>query len=218
MMLDFYEQEVQLSDKSYTILIPKIGFNKTYVCEVDTDTFMLFGDESDLERLATIFTISSQEKDKIIYIPSKQNIVTTYLKERFGCPKSDDLVLLHHLLQFRTKDWKKVRRLLSRRNFVSYELNNNDEICYDGWEKFYYEENKDYLFLKRQFDSLFLVGSKKVFKYMVNDCSVVAENGAELFKWYRGMHEHSHLDRYIRYHGNGSDMTINFYDERLWTE
>ena len=220
MVIKFWTNKVIYLGKQYKVLIPILQNKDTYIVESNSKTYMLYANKNDLIKLAGLLVLATQNKDTIIYLPTKQNHFTGYLKSIFDIDNGLDLVILHHSIQFKHKFWKEIRKRIYYKTKESYKINEFEFKDLD-WEEhrgFYYKENKDFLDVKEQFDTVFMIGSSTVFSSISSYCLSVAENGEDLYKFTNGFHEHEHLDTFTRHKGNYEDMTIDFYDEVIWGE
>ncbi|MRN56935.1 hypothetical protein GJB61_28705 [Paenibacillus sp. LC-T2] len=121
-------------------------------------------------------------------------------------------------------EWKKIRRVVLKtkeRKQGNFELTN--EVEEDrNLSRYWYREHKDYLDIKEQYDSLFLVGSKEVFINISFDALSVCDEGRDLFSRFPGYHAHEHIDYYARkeytknFKHDGWSLCLDFYDCELW--
>lgn len=220
MVIEFWINKIIYLGKQYKVLIPTIQNKNTYIVESDSKAYMLYANKNDLIKLAGLLVFATQNKDTIIYLPTKQNKFPEYLKNIFEIDNGLDLVIFHHKIQVKHKLWKEIRKRLIyniKQSFKVNEFKFND-LDWEEHRVFYYKENKDFLDVREQFDTVFMVGSSKVFSSISSYCLSVAENGEVLYRFTNGFHEHEHLDTFTRHKGNFEDMTIDFYDEELWGE
>lgn len=220
MVIEFWINKIIYLGKQYKVLIPTIQNKNTYIVESDSKAYMLYANKNDLIKLAGLLVFATQNKDTIIYLPTKKNHFTDYLKSIFNIDNGLDLVILHHSIQFKHKCWKEIRKRINNKTKESYRINELEYRDLD-WEEhrvFYYKENKDFLDVKEHFDTVFMIGSSKVFSSISSYCLSVAKKGEDLYKFTNGFHEHEHLDIFTRHKGNFEDMTIDFYDEKIWGE
>ena len=86
----------------------------------------------------------------------------------------------------------------------------------EEYREFYYKTNRDVLDVKNTFQTIFFVGSSKVYGSIANDCKEFAEEDQEPFfnehKWH---HDHRHLDMYLRKRKE-INFSIDYYDKKLW--
>jgi len=214
MKIQFYKTEIIYQGKFYKILSPVIPLTDTYIGVVTDNTPFVFANKADFISLATLFTLLTEMKGVIIYLPTRNN-QTDYLKQIwFGVGNSLDMVICHHSLQFKQRLFKVLKNRLSKRNLVSFKLDimKFADIAFD--KKFWYRENKDLLDITKGQDTLFLAGSAKVFAQLAREClrfRGIAEEPP--------YHIHTHLDTYLRHGGTQcyeGDMQLCFYDELLW--
>lgn len=220
MVIEFWINKIIYLGNQFTVLIPTVQNKDTYIVESDSKTYMLYANKNDLIKLAGLFVFATQNKDTIIYLPTKHNHFTDYLKSIFNINNGLDLVILNHSIQFKHKFWKEIRKRINYKTKKSYRVNELEFKDLD-WEEhrvFYYTENKDFLDVKKQFETVFMVGSSKVFSSISSYCLSIAENGEDLYEFTNGFHEHEHLDIFTRYNRNYVDMSIDYYDEEIWGE
>jgi CDP-glycerol glycerophosphotransferase (TagB/SpsB family) len=97
------------------VLIPIPDIEDLYVVSTDTKGAIILGNESSLEKLENILTVAATNKDSIIFIPSRKNELTEYLLNRWSNKDiGNDIVILHHTIQFKTNDWKAIRNLIRK--------------------------------------------------------------------------------------------------------
>ncbi|WML34332.1 hypothetical protein [Clostridium sp. OS1-26] len=215
----FYKTEIRLKDKEFIVLTPLNDYNELFTCTQNLDYLTILGDISSLLRLAYIFAVMYDEKNIIMYLPLKRHGLTEYLKSSQGERSAKDLVILHHTIQLKINDWKTIRGLLTKKDIVSIEV--EDDIFKnidEDYRKFNYRSNKDVLDVKNKFETIFLVGSSKVYGSIANDCKELAEGEPdEFFKKYNWYHDHKHLDIYLR-RWKEINFSIDYYDKKLWGE
>jgi len=225
MNIHFNKYEVKLGNKIYIILIPIFKLTKLYVISTDVRSAIVLGNESNLEYFSKLLLVMSQTKNSILYIPSKENRLTDYLQDRWSNKDSgNDLILLHHSLQFNPKDWKEIRYLLSkdRNERKEYLVINNDINIERNLSKYWYRENKDFLDIKEKFNTIFLIGSREIFHNISIDAINVKDEGRDLFERFPGYHAHEHIDYYARriydkaFKYYGWSLCLDFYDCELW--
>lgn len=215
----FYKTEVRLKGKEFVILTPVIDLEQLFACTENLDYLIVFGDIKNFMRLAYIFAIICKGKNVIMYLPLKKHGLTEYLKLNQGENSANDIVVLHHTVQFKINDWKTIRGLLTKKDIVSFQIEDDIFNSIDeDYRRFYYKTNKDVLDVKNIFDTVFFVGSSKVYGSIANDCKEFAEGKPDEFskenKWY---HDHRHLDMYLR-KSKEINFSIDHYDKELWGE
>lgn len=225
MKMTFQKHEVNLGSRTFKVLIPVQGVEDLYVVSTDAKGAVILGNECGLEMLENILIVAAANKDSMIFIPSRKNELTEYLLNRWSNKDSgNDIVILHHTIQFKTNDWKAIRNLIRK------SINENIEevmVAKDQEEqrnlsKYWYRDHKDYLDIKEQFETLFLIGSKKVFVNISIDCGEVRDEGRNLYLRHPGYHAHEHIDYYERrkhtkdYKPVGWSLCLDFYDRELW--
>ncbi|MFO1443869.1 hypothetical protein KDN24_11755 [Bacillus sp. Bva_UNVM-123] len=225
MKLKFFSTTLSHLDKNIRILKPEVELKHTYVLETAPRVYIIFGTEEELNILAHIIYLANFHKNYLFYLPLRKNVLTPYLKNWSHYVRNHDLVLLHHSVQFQTKQWKTIRNSINKslnETTLEVDLPKTDKVNrLEDFMTFYHNQNKDYLDLKNYAETLFLVGSKKVFYHITIDVKEISDNGKQLYEKHPGWHEHEHLDSYIRFKylsnkGNGYSLTVDFYDEDLW--
>lgn len=100
----------------------------------------------------------------------------------------------------------------------SFGLDSREVVGREDW----YRYHKDYLDIKEQYETLFLIGSKEVFVNISIDSREVRDEGRNLYLRYPGYHAHEHIDYYERrkhtkdYKPVGWSLCLDFYDRELW--
>ncbi|MCM3783513.1 hypothetical protein M3231_11045 [Neobacillus mesonae] len=220
----YYTCHVNLGKKSYKVITPTEEILGLHVVSAGIRSVVICADEGSLQRLSELLKILTRMKDIIVYLPSKQNPLTEYLMERWSTKGTgNDLVFMHHSLQFNTKDWKQLRSLMKKGSYQT------KEVIPAAMEqrktkpiRYWYREHKDFLDIKERYDTLFLVGSPMIFQHMSEDAISIKKEGRELFERFPGYHEHEHIDDYTRrvydkkYKHYGWALSLDFYDEELW--
>jgi hypothetical protein len=132
--------------------------------------------------------------------------------------------LLHHSVQLKIDDWKQIRKAIFKNKKptqINLEVDNEREMN-RSLAKYWYRDHKDYLDVREQYDSLFLIGSKEVFNNISIDAMSVYEEGRDLFSRFPGYHAHEHIDYYVRreytknFKYDGWTLSLDFYDSGLW--
>ncbi len=201
----------------YSIAIPEYDFSKLYCCELDNNTQIIFGNETELLELNKCFRFIADHPNVILYVPSKKP-VTGYLKEYWKVLRGYDLVATHHSVQLSYKDWKQIRQRIGNGYLKEFIL--NDQVVERNYAKFLYKENKDVLKPLARYDTIFMISSKTVFDNISADCIDVANGGREIFDRYKA-HEHAHLVQYMSIKDRRNrhmSMYVDFYDEVLWSD
>lgn len=213
----FYKTEVRLKDKKFVVLTPLIEFDNLYDCTQNLDYLTILGDISSLLRLAYIFAVMHDEKNIIMYLPLRRHGLSEYLKSSQGEQSANDIVILHHMIQLKINDWKTIRGLLTEKDIISIQIENDSFKKIDqDYREFNYRSNKDVLDIRNEFETVFLVGSSKVYGSIAYDCKELAEGEPdEFFKKYKWYHDHRHLDMYLR-RWKEIGFSIDYYDKKLW--
>jgi|GEM_PF-5851593 len=214
MSIKFDKYEINNDGKRLYIIVPKKVLSELYVCEIDSNRHIIFGDKTSLYDLAIIVNSLKNNPNYILYIPSKKK-TTEYLSSCWRCDTAFDLVIVHHSVQLKIKTWKNIRQKLNQKDTLSLEEN---IISYPNFEKYSFVENKDILVAKSRFDTLFLVGSDLIFSVMAFQCEDISSSGEGIFRESRS-HTHAHLDMCFNYkvHRSGKErLTIEYYDKTLW--
>jgi len=211
MKIQFYKTETTYQGKVYKILTPTTPLTDTYAGFARA-TPIIFSNKADFMRLATLFAFLTEVKDVIIYLPTRKN-KDDYLTETwFDATAFANIVVCHHSLQLKRGLFKQIKQRLSKRDLVSFKV---DQMKFDNLEfdeRFRHQENKDLLDVAIQNDTLFLIGSSKVFGYLAWECLEFRGGVAE-----PPNHSHTHLYPYLR-HGVAVcvDMQFCFYDKIWW--
>jgi len=212
MKLQFYKTETTYQGKVYKILIPAIPLTETYAGFARA-TPIIFANKADFMRLAALFTLLTEVKDVIIYLPIRKNH-DDYLSETYFDPTNfTDIVICHHSLQLKRGVFKQIKQRLSKGSLISFEVNQMKFADLEFDESFWYKENKDLLDVAIQDDILFLIGSRKVFKHLACVCLRF-----RFVSYLPPFHDHSHLYNYLRHGGfsGHEDMQFCFYDKIWW--
>ncbi|MBG9733339.1 hypothetical protein ABD86_14550 [Paenibacillus alvei] len=115
MKISFEKSLVSIGTKQYQVLKPVIDLSNLYVFQVKEHNHIIFGNEHSLEILANLFEYSSNNPNSIIYLNTRNNMLTEYLSECWSnIQKSFDLVILHHSIQLKIHEWKQIRALRLR--------------------------------------------------------------------------------------------------------
>ncbi|MFO7296470.1 MAG: hypothetical protein C0P72_010685, partial [Clostridia bacterium] len=159
-------------------------------------------------------------------LPTRKNPLSHYLK-RQGLEKGLDLVLLHHHLQFPLKDWKRIRSRLKRGKLHSIDAASvRSDIARSlnplprDFDRLWHERPHDRLHAEKRFETLFLVGSFRVFRYMIGSFIDLARTGPRFSDPGR-YHDHVHLDSFLKTDLGAPDyisLTVDYYDQKLWGE
>ena len=211
MKIQFYKTETTYQGKVYKILTPTTPLTETYAGFARA-TSIIFANKADFMQLAALFALLTEIKDVIIYLSIRKN-TDNYLSETyFDTTNFTDIVICHHSLQLKRGLFKQLKQRLSKRNLISFEVDQMKFADLKFDEKFWYKENKDLLDVAIQDDTLFLVGSSKVFGHLARECLQFRfDNYLPLY------HDHTHLYPYLR---NGvavsEDMQFCFYDKMWW--
>ncbi|MGG4441281.1 hypothetical protein [Brevibacillus fortis] len=88
------------------------------------------------------------------------------------------------------------------------------DLDYDDYSRFHYKENKDKILMKRDYDTLFLIGSKIVFEYASGFFEPLSRTGAGSFLRSFG-HEHFHLYPFTL---DTQGLSVDYYDKVLWNK
>jgi len=225
MKITFRKYEVKLGSRTYKVLIPIPDIEDLYVVSTDATGAVILGNECSLEKFENILTVAATNKDSIIFIPSRKNELTEYLLDRWSNKDNgNDLVLLHHTIQFKRNDWKAIRSLIrkSKNENIEEIIVTKDQEGTRNLSKYWYREHKDYLDIKEQYETLFLIGSKEIFVNISIDSREVREEGRDLYVSHPGYHAHEHIDYYERrkhnkdYKDVGWSLCLDFYDRELW--
>lgn len=223
MKISFEKSLVSIGTKQYQVLKPIIDLSNLYVVQVQEHNHIIFGNEHSLEILANLLEYSSGNPNSIIYLNTKNSMLTEYLSECWSnIQKSFELVILHHSIQLKIHEWKQIRALrlkaMKRHTDTFIEFKNSTR----NDSEYHYREHKDFLDINDRFETLFLVGSNRVFTDIALDTVSIRENGRELFLKFPGCHDHEHIDYYARkeytknYKYDGHFLCIDFYDRELW--
>lgn len=209
-----YKQVVAyINGRAYQIITPVKKYEGLYVCNVDKNAYVIFGDKTTLLSISDYINYLSVKENVILYIPAiKDN--TQYIKDRFKIDKSFDLVMLSHKVQMRYKDWKKYRDKIRCETKIiedSYSVQNLGFNC----DKFNHKTNLDVFRVHSNYHTLFLTGSIPVFRFASLDFKQVGEDGEQTYKELPGYHEHAHLDVYMNYK-DVNNICVDFYDEKIW--
>ncbi|SFJ05904.1 hypothetical protein [Thermoflavimicrobium dichotomicum] len=217
MKLQFWQEIVMCGGKTYNILTPTFDLAGIYIGEYQRADYMLFANGSQLRKLAALFHLIGTFRQSILYLPLKKNGVTKYIANWFWDSKGNDLLLFHHSIQLNIHIWKQLRNKVSQKgSCISIEINEEQylNLPRKEYDSFQFRENKDCLLIKRKFDTIFLIGSRKVFTYMSGCLLPLAKEGAAYFKKYGG-HDHIHMDLFLCQ--KSGQFCIDFYDEKLWS-
>jgi len=226
MGIEFEKTSVNIGKKHYEVLTPKTDLSELYIVKISEQKHVIFGNEECLLKLATVFTFLSMNPSYILYLNIKVNNITEYLRDSWSCDSElYDLVLLHHSVQLKIHEWKQIRDLWRKstkqpinpiQKYSIKKMNNSLE--------YFYREHKDFLDIVERFNTLFLIGSSRVFQDISKDAVLISENGRESFFRFPGSHDHEHIDFYARreytknYKYDGYFLCIDFYDRDLWRE
>ena len=191
---------IPLGKKQYQILSPNIDFTELYIVKLREQNHVIFGNEDCLLNLAKTFEFSSKNPNCIVYINTKVNKLTDYLTQRWSCDaKSYDVVIAHHSVQLKLHEWKQIRELWRRSSKIQFDSILEVDMQYTrNSHEYFFNEHVDFLDIEDRFETLFLIGSNRVFKDISKDTFLIHENGREQFLRYPGAHDHEHIDFYAR--------------------
>jgi hypothetical protein len=214
--VQFIQKVVALSGKTYTVLTPISSQLNLYALEHVQGSYMIFGDQKTLQLLACIVQVSSFQREKMIYIPSRTSVLPADIKAFSAFDKNLGIVLFHHSLQLKLGIWKVLRNRLPKvgGKLVSYKCNPRrfSQLSYDDNKEFTFRENKDHMLIRNHADTLFLIGSEKAFQHTSGVFEPLSRGGASYFLNYGG-HAHDHLDLFTT---KRQGLCVDFYDEELW--
>ncbi|KMZ41321.1 MULTISPECIES: hypothetical protein [Bacillales] len=218
MKIQFLQKEIWLQNKKYIVLTPAFHTKDIFACEFDKDMFMIFGNQQSLQYLACILLIGANHRDKIIHVTNLEKDLPIHLHRFSHAKKNNELVFLHHSLQLNTHQWKDLRQKAHQQKgrVRSFEVNPRkfSDLDYEDYLMFHYKENKDKILMKRDYDTLFIIGSKIVFEYASGSFEPLSRTGAGSFLRSFG-HDHYHLDLFTR---NNQGLCVDYYDITLWNE
>jgi len=212
MKLQFYKTEITFQGKFYKILTPVNPLTNIYV-GISIDTPFVFANQADFVSLAGLFTLLTEMKDMIIYLPTRANQADYFKQAWFNDGKMFDMVVCHHSLQLKRGLFKELKSRLSKGNLASFKVDMMKFADLEFDEKFWHKENKDLLDVVHQQTTLFMTGSTKIFKQLARECLKFRSDLAG-----PPYHNHTHLDTYLR-HGSSphfEDMQLCFYDKIWW--
>lgn len=191
----------------------------TYVLNVHGNSFVVFSNQEDLQRLGILWSIAARFKNAFIYLPTRKNPLTSYLKECWS-QNGLDLLLLQHHVQFPLKRWKTIRSNLRRGKVVSVKsrIDQDLNLTFEDYCLLWDQYPHDRLDVKQRYETLFLVGSSRVFHYMVPGFFQLSRSGPRLSG--SGYHDHIHLDSFLK--GETTDeyssLAVDFYDRKMWSK
>lgn len=202
---------IKLHGKSFEVLIPSYKFEHTYIGEFLINDYMIFSNVPDLSFMTTLFNLIEKKKDSIIYLSIKKNGLPKYLENWFWDHKENDFIIFHHSLQLNINDWKLIKSKINHKGEqITFEVEEHENSNLEDYNTFRYRENKDYLVIKRKFESIFFVGSAKVFKYMANSIMDFV-NSCESKGNSLRIHDHTHLDIFLK---KEQSLCIDYFDEK----
>ncbi|GED56137.1 hypothetical protein ABER61_06550 [Brevibacillus formosus] len=218
MKIQFLQKEIWLQNRKYIVLTPTFHAKDIFACEFDKDMFMIFGNQQSLQYLACVLLIGADHRDKIIYVTNMEKDLPIHLHRFSHTKKNNELVFLHHSLQLNTHQWKELRQKVHKQKgrIRSFEVNPRkfSDLDYKDYLMFHYKENKDKILMKRDYDTLFITGSKIVFEYASGLFEPLSRTGAGSFLRSFG-HDHYHLDLFTR---NNQALCVDYYDIALWNK
>lgn len=216
MKIKFLQKEIWLQNRKYIILTPLFNTKDIYACEFDKEYYMIFGNQQSLQYLACIMLLAADNRDKIIYLSDMEKDLPNHLHRFSYHKKNKELVFLHHSLQLNLNIWKELRQKLHQQNGKTRSFERNprkfSDLNYEDYQHLQYQENKDRILIKSNFDTLFLIGSKNVFNYASGFFEPLSREGAGSFIRTYG-HAHYHLDMFTR---NTQGLCVDFFDKELW--
>lgn len=206
------------------VLIPEQSFIYTYVGDLCSgNDFMIFSNQQDLHKLGKLWSVAARFRDALVYLPIRKNPVTPYVSNWFD--QGLDLVLLHHHLQFPIKEWKRVRSKMRRGKLFSVksgtvrsDMNRYTNLTSQDYERLWDEYPHDRLYVEKRYETLFLVGSSRVFRYMIRSFLDLSRTGPQISVPGK-YHDHDHLDSFLQVDSSVSDyisLTLDFYDRKTW--
>lgn len=209
------------------VLTPAEPLTHTFIVDRTGDNdFFIFSNRQDLQRLGWLWSVAARCRGSLIYLPTRKNPLSHYLK-RQGLEKGLDLVLLHHHLQFPLKDWKRIRSRLKRGKLHSIDAASvRSDIARSlnplprDFDRLWHERPHDRIHAEKRFETLFLVGSFRVFRYMIGSFIDLARTGPRFSDPGR-YHDHVHLDSFLKTDLGAPDyisLTVDYYDQKLWGE
>lgn len=173
MQFKYKEAKIKLRDKEYTICIPDYPFSNLHINIEDNKNIsaIVFSSLDDILQLALAFHYYKKCENTILYIQGQKKLPDCLQFEMNGRDDCVDLVLINHKMQFNHKNWKSIRSKIKKRNLInkSYSLNEKSFKTKE-YKNYFFQENKDYLDLHLNYNTLFLCGSQPNFTDLAEDC------------------------------------------------
>jgi hypothetical protein len=202
---------INLHGKSFEVLIPSYKYEHTYIGEFLINDYMIFSNVPDLSFMKALFNLIENKKESIIYLSIKKNGLPKYLENWFWDHKGNDFIIFHHSMPLNINDWRLIRSKINHKGEeITFEVEEHENSNLEDYNTFRYRENKDYLVIKRKFESIFFVGSAKVFKYMAGSIMDFVNNCESKGNSLR-IHDHTHLDIFLK---KEQSLCIDYFDEK----
>lgn len=207
------------------VLTPVRPLIHTYIVELCRgNDFMIFSNQQDLQGLGKLWSVAARSRGSLIYLPTGKNPLTPYLVNDWH-GRGLDLVLLHHHLQFPVKKWKVIRsnmkngkRLSIESESVKADINRYMNLTGQDYERLWNEYPHDRLHVAKRFETLFLMGSSRVFRYMIGSFIDLSRTGPRISVPGR-YHDHNHLDSFLKRNdkvAEDTSLTVDYYDQKTW--
>lgn len=167
----FKEYHIKLHGKEYDVLVPSINITEMWAFPMrdlgKCDNWdVIEGNRLAMQWVRNAYITLYQEPNKIIYF-SLRDIPPAYELQLWTLPP--DLVLYNHQIQFKRKNWKKLKRCMKymkpKQHVVYFnmpELMKIQPLIFRQWEKnksYYYEKSWERAY--HEYETYFVEGSRK---------------------------------------------------------
>lgn len=209
---------MKLRDKEYTICIPDYAFNDLHVNIEDHKKIsaIAFSTLDDILQLALAFHHYKKSENTIMYIGGQKKLPQCLRYKMSGRDDCVDLVLINHKMQFNHKNWKSIRSKIKKSNLInkSYSVKEKSFETKE-YKNYSLHENKDYLDLHLNYNTLFLCGSQPVFENLTEYCYNLSACTSIDY----GAHEHAlHMIRGNKSEGRFYRDLIFFLFDPNWNQ
>ncbi len=108
--------------------------------------------------------------------------------------------------------------IIVKYGWVKFDMNRYMNFTSRDYERLWYEYPHDRLHVEKRFETLFLVGSSGIFRYMIKSFIDLSRTGPRISVPGR-YHDHAHLDSFLKTDPTVSEyisLTADFYDQKMW--
>ncbi|MFC7330721.1 hypothetical protein [Marinactinospora rubrisoli] len=185
MRLRLREHRPRLDGRVHRVLQPRSPLEQTVLADVVGRWTPLVGDQDGLARLAALFALAARSRFSVLYVPLRQN---RKLADWAFAANALDLVLVHHSLGLRRSAWPELRRRLGTGRPITVDTDEHRwqhvRLTAERWT---HADFRDRLLPAAHAETLFLAGSRPVFRDAAGELAWAAGNGHRHRRGRRGL-------------------------------